>query len=128
MKKVLLFALLVFWFSCEPRQGQQVQDLPPKSSSSMNEIVAQEVLQATSYTYVKGDQKGNEVWVAILKRDVEVGKTYYYGQAMEMKGFKSKELDRTFDTILFLEGIFDSPDGNNKAQVASSSSGNEHST
>jgi hypothetical protein len=121
MKRALFVGIVLFIFSCEPRQGQQVQEVPPTASvsTSMNELVAKEVIQATSYTYVKGDQKGKEVWIAILKRDVEVGKTYYYGQAMEMKGFNSKELERTFDSILFLEGIFDSPDGNNKAQVAS---------
>lgn len=120
MKRALFFGIVLFIFSCEPRQGQQTHEVPPTASvsTSMNELVAKEVIQATSYTYVKGDQKGKEVWIAILKRDVEVGKTYYYGQAMEMKGFKSKELERTFDSILFLEGIFDSPDGNNKSQVA----------
>ena len=110
MKKVLLFALLVFWFSCEPRQGQQVQDVPPKSSSSMNEIVAQEVLQATSYTYVKGDENGKEVWMALPKREVELGKTYYFKPDMEMKNFESKDLNRTFESVFFVSALFDSPD------------------
>lgn len=120
MKRVLFFAVVLFIFSCEPRQGQQAQELPPKaptSSTSMHEIIAKEVIQAKSYTYVRGDENGNEVWIAILKRDVEIGKTYYYGQSMEMKGFKSKELERTFDSILFLEGISDSPDGKNTTKV-----------
>ena len=49
--------------------------------------------------------------------DVEIGKTYYYGQAMEMKNFKSKDLDRTFETILFLEGIYDNPQGKVASRV-----------
>ena len=119
MKRALIIGIVLFIFSCEPRQGQQANEVPPTAPASraMNELVAKEVIQANNYTYVRGDQKGSEVWIAILKREIEIGKTYYYCQAMEMKGFKSKELDRTFDTIFFLEGISDSPDGNNKAQA-----------
>lgn len=116
MKRALFFGILVLIFSCEPRQGQQVEEAPPTTSSaSLHEIVVLETIQANSYTYVKADENGKEVWIAILKTDVEIGKTYYYGQAMEMKNFKSKDLDRTFETILFLEGIYDNPQG----QVAS---------
>lgn len=119
MRQVIFFAIAIFCLSCEPRQGQQVEEAPPSTSTAtnVNEIVAAEVIQANSYTYIKGDVKGKETWIAILKRDVEVGKTYYYGQSMEMKNFKSKDLDRTFETILFLEGIMDTPNGNVQAGV-----------
>jgi len=108
MKRVIFFAVVIFWFSCEPRQGQQVGEAPPKAAG-IHEIVAKEVIQANSYTYVKAEEDGNEVWLAILKTEVEVDKTYYYEQAMEMKNFKSKDLDRTFETILFLGAISDTP-------------------
>lgn len=133
MKRVLFLGCIAFLFSCEPKQGQQARDLPPKTSevaSKLNKIIAKEVIQATSYTYVKGDQDGKDVWIAILKRDVEVGKPYYYGQSMAMKNFQSKELERTFETILFLEGISDSPDGLNTANKSNphASMQNPHSS
>ena len=119
MKRVLFFAVVLFMFSCEPRQGQQAQELPPKASTStsIHEIVVKDLIQATSYTYVKAEENGKEIWLAIMKTDVEIGKTYYYGEAMEMKNFKSKDLDRTFDSILFLQGISDTPDIKNTAKV-----------
>ena len=123
MTRIIFIAILIYCGSCEPRQGKSVDEAPPKAShvtgmqSKIQEIVVQEVLQANSYTYIKADENGNEIWIAILKRDVEVGNTYYYGQAMEMKNFKSKDLDRTFESIFFLEGISDSPDGNKAAGV-----------
>ncbi|MCK5372393.1 MAG: hypothetical protein KAQ62_27715, partial [Cyclobacteriaceae bacterium] len=123
MKRFLFLAIVIFWSACEPRQGKSVDEAPPKAShvtgmqSKIHEIVVQEVLQANSYTYIKADENGDEIWIAVLKRDVEVGNTYYYGQAMEMKNFKSKDLDRTFESIFFLEGISDSRDGNNTAGV-----------
>ena len=119
MKQGLFLAVLILFFSCEPRQGQKAEELPPKAESSMHEIIAKDVIHAKSYTYVKGEEKGEEIWLAILKTDVEIGKKYYYGQTMEMKNFKSKELERTFDKILFLEGLSDSPDNkvSNKVMV-----------
>ena len=70
MKRAVLLGFIVLLISCEPRQGQQVQDLPPKTTAVANElhkIVAKEVIQATSYTYVRGDEDGKDVWIAILK-------------------------------------------------------------
>lgn len=115
MKRILFFAIVVFWSSCEPRQGKSVEDAPP-NSSGMNEIVVQEVIQATSYTYVKAQENGLEVWIAIPKSEVKTGNTYYYdgAKAMEMKAFKSKDLDRTFESIYFLGGIYDTPEKSGK--------------
>lgn len=113
MKKILYFTIVIFFGSCEPRQGKSIDEGPPKSSviqgNSMQKIIVKEVLQANSYTYVKAQDGDNEIWMAIPKRDVEVGKTYYYKPEMEMKDFKSKDLERTFESIYFLGGISDQP-------------------
>lgn len=39
------------------------------------------------------------------RTEASVGEEVYYRGSMEMKNFKSKELDREFDSVLFLEGI-----------------------
>lgn len=113
MKKILYFTIVIFFGSCEPRQGKSIDEAPSKNSgiqkTSMSEIVAKEVLQANSYTYVKALEGDREIWIAIPKRDVEVGKTYYFKPEMEMKDFKSKDLDRTFKSIYFLSGISENP-------------------
>lgn len=109
MKRVLFFASVLIWFSCEPRQGKQVEEAPTTTATSVHEIVPEEVLQVSSYTYVKGTENAKDIWLALPKREVEIGKTYYYTPEMEMKDFKSKDLDRTFESIYFLSGIYDSP-------------------
>lgn len=111
MKRILFFAIAIIFFgSCEPRQGQTAEETQSTTtSSSMLKIVVEEVLQANAYTYIKGQEGSNSIWMAIPKRDVVVGNTYYYAQGMEMKDFKSKDLDRTFESIYFLSGISDSP-------------------
>jgi hypothetical protein len=116
MKRVLILALMIGFFACEPRQGNNVSELPP-ANDKMHEIVVQEVLQANSYTYIKATENDQEIWMAILKNDIDVGKKYYYDQAMEMKNFASKDLDRTFESIYFLEGLYENPTDFTKSGV-----------
>jgi hypothetical protein len=114
MKRLLTITILVAAMaSCQPRQGKNVEDLPATANSApaMNSIVVTDVIQATNYSYVQGRHDGSDIWLAILKGDIEVGKTYYYGRTMEMKNFKSKDLDRTFERIYFLEGLYEDPSG-----------------
>ena len=67
--------------------------------------IVEEILEVASYTYAKVDDDGNMVWVAAPKQKVEIGKTYYIKGAMEMKNFRSEELDRTFDSVLFVQEL-----------------------
>ena len=62
----------------------------------------QEVIQATSYTYMRVKEGMAEYWVATIKDDAKVGDAFTFTEALEMKDFKSKELDRTFPTIYFI--------------------------
>ena len=116
MKKLLILAIFISVISCEPRQGKSVDEVPLKQSN-LHEIVVQEVIQAKNYTYLKAVENGEEIWMAILKGNIETGKTYYYDQAMEMKNFTSKDLDRTFDRVLFLEVLYENPGDFTKAGV-----------
>ena len=72
---------------------------------NVHKVVVREVLQTTSYTYVHAEEDGSLKWIAVPKIAAEVGNTYYYQGGMEMGEFKSKELDRTFSSILFLNGL-----------------------
>lgn len=72
-------------------------------------VKAEEVIQGGSYSYLRVSEDGKEYWMAIAKGEVEQGKTYYFSKAVEMKSFTSKELKRTFDSILFVEDFSDQP-------------------
>ena len=115
MKKILLVAVVAFWIACEPKQGKSVDDAP-QNASNVHEIVVQEVLQANNYTYVNALEGNQTIWMAIPRTEVEVGKTYYYEPGMEMKNFKSKDLDREFESIYFLSGISENPEVSTKKE------------
>lgn len=104
---VLVVVLMVALFSCESGSGSKSIKV---NNPNLREVVVKEVIQTTSYTYLKCKEEGAVYWGAIPRRDdIVEGNTYYYDSFMEMKNFPSKELDRTFDNIYFIQSVSDQP-------------------
>ncbi len=78
------------------------EDALARMNQSFHTIVLDEVIDGGNYSYIRYSQDGNEYWGAITARPLEVGKTYYYREAMEMKNFESKTLERIFPSIWFI--------------------------
>jgi hypothetical protein len=72
-------------------------------------VTVTELIQTSSYSYVKLKEGSKEYWAAVPRFEAKIGQTYYYNQAMEMKDFKSKELNRTFSSLWFMEALGDNP-------------------
>ena len=79
------------------------------SNPAMHQVKVEEVVQASAYTYLKVKDNGTDYWMAVTNQEAAVGETYYYETALEMKNFKSKELNRTFETIYFVQGLSKQP-------------------
>ncbi|MHC4227683.1 MAG: GW dipeptide domain-containing protein [Planctomycetota bacterium] len=109
-------------FSCrqkeqEPKQQQvqshehehpQQSDHPQQQAGAgvnLRTGVVQEVLQANAYTYLKLKEKDKDYWIAITKREIKAGETVSFAGGLEMKNFESKDLQRTFETIYFVDRI-----------------------
>lgn len=76
------------------------------SSDVFTTVKVKEVEQVGSYTYLLVKGKGPEYWLAVPAMEASPGETYRYQGGMLMKDFYSKELDRTFDEVMFLEALF----------------------
>lgn len=76
------------------------------SSSEFKTVKVKEVEQVGTYTYLLVKGKGPEYWVAVPSMDATPGETYQYQGGLVMEEFYSEELDRTFDRVLFLEGLY----------------------
>lgn len=87
------------------------------SVSPAKEIVIMEVIQVSSYTYLKAKEGSEEKWFAVPTVDAKVGEKYYYTSGMIMKNFKSKELNRSFESIIFLEIISKNPDAGTETKT-----------
>ena len=95
--------------------------------TAINKGIVQEVLNVRDYSYVRVLENGKEKWLAAPLTNVEKGGTYYYGEAMEMQNFESKELNKTFETVYFIEKLSATEEGVKSPLMASpnrSSAGN----
>ncbi len=87
-------------------QEEQAQPPQPRATGTASHTgTVQEVLQANAYTYLRLKEQDDLYWIAITKRDMNVGDTVSFGDALEMTNFTSKDLNRTFDTVYFVSQI-----------------------
>lgn len=96
--------------SCN-RGGNSVSEELPEGMHGVSVI---EVVQTSNYTYLQVLENSTKYWIAITAREVKPGDVLYYTDALEMKDFHSKELNRDFPLIYFVQDPSTSPDmGNN---------------
>jgi len=100
MRIILLILGITLFMSCGKKKDEYVA---VGVSSDQHEVVVKEVLQASGYTYVLVEEASKEYWMAVSKIEVKAGDKVYYENAMEMKDFESKELNKVFDKILFVD-------------------------
>lgn len=103
----IILAVLAVFTGCVRKN--KVPTAQNAANPSMHEVKVEEVIQTSQYTYLKVSENGTENWIAITRQEAAVGQTYYYDKALEMTNFKSKELNRTFNIIYFVQGISAQP-------------------
>lgn len=73
--------------------------------SNTHKAVVREVINAAGYSYLNVTEKRKSTWLAVPGMEISTGDVISYSGGMEMTNFHSKELNRTFPSVLFLEGI-----------------------
>ncbi len=129
MKSILyLFFALALLTGCNNATVKKTANKPAPQPSTqtadMHVVVAKDVIQTSGYTYLLLTEGDKEYWAAVSRFEAEKGKTYYYKSGMEMKAFKSKELNRVFDSIQFIMEFSDKPIAE-KAPVALTTKGRQ---
>lgn len=107
MRIYLILILMVVFSSCVRNKNAAPHQHPASAGNQVFEV--SEVLQASSYSYLKVKENNGERWVAVSKQEVEPGDVYYYDSALEMNNFESEDLGRTFDVIYFINNISETP-------------------
>ncbi len=105
---VMLILVVVFSSCVRNKNGQMTQTSLPADEKSFEVI---EVIQGSSYTYIRAKESLGEKWMAVSKQDVKTGGVYYYDDALPMNNFHSNEIDRTFEEIFFVNNISTTPVG-----------------
>ena len=107
MKKLLLALSLLVFLSCGKKDKEYKSISDEKDVKS---VVVEESTTAGGYAYLKVSEAGESYWIAVLNEEFEVGETLYFNSFMEVRDFNSKELDRTFESILFVDRVSRDPD------------------
>ena len=101
MKNILnLLVILLLFLSCNNEKTTKTTDEP-----EIHKGIVQDVLHVREYSYILILEDGQEKWLAAPITNVERGGTYYYSKTMEMQNFESKELNKSFETLYFIEKI-----------------------
>lgn len=108
LKHLFIAIAVLFVASCNGPKPQ-AENSTVESTPGVHKITVTEVLQANAYTYLNVDEEGDNYWIAVPKIDAQMGDEYYFSQEMEMTNFKSKDLDRVFESILFVQDISKEP-------------------
>lgn len=103
---ISFLGLIMFISSCDSGQKTNTDTSSP---NYVHKVVASEVLQASAYTYLKVKENNKETWIAVPSMVAKPGDTYYYTGGLVMPNFNSKELNRTFESIVFLQNISTDP-------------------
>jgi hypothetical protein len=106
----ILILLVLTSLSCREKKQQQAQQQNVDArqgvaTADLHTAVVQEVIQATSYTYLKVKEADSDYWIAVTKRQIEPGTTISFAEGLEMNNFQSKDLKRTFAKIYFVNRI-----------------------
>ena len=107
MKRIiyLISAALILFIGCESKE--EVSNETDKESTNVavkshyGEVM--EKMDAGTYTYLKIDEDGSEYWIAVPTMQVDVGEQIFFSKYMKMTNFKSETLDRTFESVLFVD-------------------------
>ncbi|HEX5167870.1 MAG TPA: hypothetical protein VFW11_01755 [Cyclobacteriaceae bacterium] len=97
--------------------------IPDESQNSIDDdvhrVVALEVLPTTKYVYVRVKEGSEEFWIATIKMEVTVGKTYFYRDGLLKTNFESKEHNRIFDRMYLVSSLVDSDHGSKSTATES---------
>ena len=108
-KRMLLIGIMaLILVGCEEKpQPDETGDAATKSA---HKVVVQEVIQAPSYSYLQVKEDDQEYWIATARGEFAKGSVLYFAEAMQMNNFESKELQRTFDNIYFVDRLAENPE------------------
>ncbi len=85
------------------------QALPPVKAATQEDTSLSgkvvETMNSGGYTYVSIEKNGKKTWVAVPQTEIKVGQQVTFYPGTNMGNFTSKTLNKTFDNIIFSNGV-----------------------
>jgi hypothetical protein len=86
------------------RKEKELQEKIDRENSPVISGKIAETMDAGGYTYVLLANQDKKTWVAMPEMKVTVGQELTFNCSNEMRNFKSRSIERTFDSIYFCGG------------------------
>jgi len=107
------------------------QPMPDESVTKLHKVVVEEILNTPKYTYLNVSEEGEKFWIAIPRKEVDKGGTYYYRGGLKKTNFKSVEHDRVFETVYLVSDVSKEPNmigfsGGNPSENLSNTTPDDH--
>jgi hypothetical protein len=104
MKYIIGMLSVLVLTACKQNQSyNKIEPIVAKNEIHKIEVI--DVENGGDYLYLNVNEGDKSYWMAIPSRTVTKGETYYYNGGMLMKDFESKHLKKSFDKIIFADGI-----------------------
>jgi GW (Gly-Tryp) dipeptide domain len=117
---LVIIGMIVLFWACDSKPkvivadetaSETEQPMADESASKLHKVVVDEILNTSKYTYLNVTEEGEKFWIAIPKKEVEKGATYYYRGGLKKTNFKSVEHERVFETVYLVSDVSKDPGG-----------------
>jgi len=102
---LILFMIIIGCASEEKRDLNEMEAY--KNEPHIAKVI--DKIPVKGYTYLQVSENKKEFWIAVPTMEIEIGETVYFSRFMIMEDFKSSNIDKSFDEILFVEDARKSP-------------------
>lgn len=101
---LVLAASLLLWNPLQASAGAGMGGGGDQAMQGVSGKVV-EIMNSGGYTYALVEKGGAKTWVALPQSTIAVGSEIVCKPGMEMSNFKSTSLNRSFENIVFSEGL-----------------------
>jgi hypothetical protein len=101
----LILFVAILLSSCQQKAARVDYAVDPNN----REVKVVDVVQASAYTYLEVSEKGEKFWIAVNLMEAKKGDVLHFSQSMEMTDFHSRDLNRTFEKLHFVDDISSNP-------------------
>ena len=119
---LILFSLLLVGCGNDQNEEPKEEEVV-KQEPHIGRII--DKIPSKGYLYLQVTENKEDYWIAIPNMEIEIGETVYFSRFMVMEDFKSENVDKSFDEILFVEDARKSPTPNEMKKIHSGATAND---
>ncbi|MEW6313515.1 MAG: hypothetical protein AB1513_05650 [Pseudomonadota bacterium] len=103
--RIALLALAAIASAAHAAPQQTADTIILAANEYPNKGKVLEVIDTEMYTYLQVTGSNGPVWLAASRAKIDKGANISYPNGAVMSNFHSKSLNRTFDTIIFIDKV-----------------------